>query len=245
RTYNIIISPTDKAILGTDYVVKNNYIGTNIKGTKGFGERNGIGVWASQTTGLTIENNVISSNGKGIVVGSNGFGSLACDNTTIQHNIIGLDATGKSGLGNELHGVLVAFAKNTLISHNVISDNGGNGIQTGVAEHTTITHNNIGSDKEGRHRIGNGHNGIQLGTLVAAGIPSKDDIVQDNLIVGNHANGVEVRSRATNELIDHNCIIKNKENGVQVLCSDAIVTNNTIRDNGQSTVVIAGVVTSP
>lgn len=245
RTYNIIISPGDPEFISPDYVIKNNFIGTNLKGTKGFGERNGVGVWASQTTRLSIEDNLISGNAKGIVIGSNSFGHRPCDSTTIERNIIGLNACGTKPLGNELHGVLVAWAQNTLISHNVISANGGNGIQTGVAAQTSILHNRIGTDKEGHHRMGNGHNGIQLGTLVAAGIPSQDDVVEGNLIVGNHANGVEVRSHATNELISHNCIVKNRENGVQVLCSDAIVTNNKIKDNDGSTVVIGGVVTSP
>lgn len=237
-TYNVLLGDEN---IG-DRVI-GNYIGTSVGGDKTFDE-NGVGIetFNDDVDGL-IANNLISGNAKGIVLGQNAFSFLPTSNYIIENNTIGLDATGEQALGNRNDGIFLNFALDTTIARNVISANDANGIRTSCAKRTHITDNRIGLDRTGTALFGNGRNGIQLGTLVAQGIPSEDDVIEGNIIAGNKLNGISIQSHAQSATVKNNFIgttltgdqfqrsnegvYGNKKNGIAILCS----THNQILDN--------------
>ena len=99
---NIISASTGSAIgmnSGSNIVIRGNYIGTDITGTKAF--PNGMGVNVSGN-----DNVIIGGTGPGdgnLISGNNGYGIYVynfADETTIFGNKIGTDVTGTKPLGN-------------------------------------------------------------------------------------------------------------------------------------------------
>jgi uncharacterized repeat protein (TIGR01451 family) len=151
----------------TNDVIQGNLVGTDATGTKPLGNGQD-GIYVSGPTGVLIggttpgSGNVISNNlGNGI----NTYPSAS--GLTIQGNYIGTDVTGTQAAGNAKAGVYiwspvgVLIGGTTLGSGNVISSNGGNGIDTFTAAQTlTIEGNNIGTDVTGFKALGNVGAGI-------------------------------------------------------------------------------------
>lgn len=152
---------------------------------------------------VNLTGNVISGNyGYGIQI-STLNDSLV---TTIENNIIGLDSSGNTHLGNSSDGI----HSNTgiqEISGNVISDNGGHGIRIGgdqydAIEEVLISSNIIGLDKTGTKERGNEFSGILSeralvrieGNYISHnlnGIDSRGDSVTiRNNFIGTDINGV-------------------------------------------------------
>ena len=183
--------------------VAGNFIGTNAAGT---------GAVANSLAGVRIENagtntvgalgatarNVISGNLQdGIVVAGSTSGS-----TLIVGNLIGLDATGATALGNAGSGVFVSGAPSTQIggdnplARNIISANGGAGVSIEGATATVnyVQGNYIGTDITGALDRGNVANGVALangtlGNLIGGFIPA-----EGNVIAGNGGNGVRLEN---------------------------------------------------
>ena len=153
-------------IAANDSIV-GNLVGTDATGTHALGNgQDGISV--SGPTGVLIggagagAGNVISNNGGN---GINTFPSAT--GLTIQGNEIGTDVTGTQPMGNADDGVYIWSPANVLIggttpgSGNVISNNGGNGIDTFTTDQTlTIEGNDIGTGVTGLLTMGNGGSGI-------------------------------------------------------------------------------------
>ena len=152
---------------GTAAIVKGNYIGTDVTGTKAL-----KGPGPSVQFGITVftnnhviggteagAQNIISGNDIGIQVG--GFSSPP-NGVVIQGNIIGLNAQGTAALPNSQHGVVFSGADNNTLggiqsgAANIIAFNGGDGVQV-----TSGTGNSI----RGNSIFSNGELGIDLGFL--------------------------------------------------------------------------------
>ena len=207
--------------------ITNNLIGTNIAGTAavptgtGFNP-NGMGVLIQQfypavdfgfpASTITLNNNVISGNTFGVMLGANGY-FIAVYGTQITDNFIGTDLTGTLVIPNTLDGINLNSAVNSSINGNVIANNGRTGIATGKAKNTIIKSNEI---------VNNGNNGIQLGAVVAVGVPSFGDIVggalayEGNYIANNGGHGIQVVSYTQQETIQGNTITNNALDGIRL-----------------------------
>ena len=161
--------------------------------------------------------NVISGNdGSGIQI--TGTGSAG---TLIANNTIGTDAAGSVAIGNQVDGILLNDAYQTLIggtaaqAGNLISGNGQNGIVVSnlapapagvLGALNTIQGNRIGTDRGGAAAVPNGNDGVFIDgailTLVG-GTPSG----AGNLISGNVSSGIEIAGTAsTSNQVDGNTI---------------------------------------
>jgi CSLREA domain-containing protein len=147
--------------------IENNYIGTDAAGNKALGN-SGAGVYdygSGNTYGGTTAGlgNVIS--------GNKSSGLYAGGSITIEGNYFGTDATGNVALGNKGSGISTsqdtfgAPILSTIITNNVVSDNGGRGVfVTGSSQPSKATYmianNLIGTDAAGTAAMGNGLEGL-------------------------------------------------------------------------------------
>jgi parallel beta-helix repeat protein len=138
------------------------------------------------------------------------------------------DLMADSVYGNQMVGIVIDGA--TITSYqatinssfqlsNVISGNGGNGINLHKASSSVIAMNYIGTDVTGTVDLGNVQNGIQLtskstgnligGEATGGNAPTTDVFVvppQGNLISGNNANGVLIQKNSTGNQLSGNFI---------------------------------------
>lgn len=197
--------------LATGNVIQGNLIGTNVTGTIAVpNTRHGVVlVGAHQTTiggGIANARNVISGNGfSGIALGGViTTVALHCVGTVIEGNLIGTDITGTLGIGNAQSGVSLVAATDTRIggataeTGNVISGNGGDGINTfsssatGVAIptiRTVISNNRIGTDITGNAALPNRRSGIII-TGTQDSLIGGSGLTDGNVISGNLGNGI-------------------------------------------------------
>lgn len=216
---NVLIFFADESL-----IIQGNTIGPDITGTQAVSP-NGIGVFLydslSTPVSLQIDSNQISANTYGIVVGENSFSNAQFIGVQITNNLIGVDATGALPLPNTLDGILLGFAENTYIAGNVISANERHGIRTGKARYTTITDNSIGSDISETIALGNGGDGIRLGTT-GVGLQSFGDVIggakpgTGNFIAYNAGNGIKTFSFVEDETIIGNTIAYNGKAGIYI-----------------------------
>jgi gliding motility-associated-like protein len=220
----------------------NNKIGTNPAGTAcvttgtpnevaGMGGNGYDGINLSNSSGFTIENNVISCNGNGDVatspLGKRGLYLENADNNIIIGNKIGTDITGNLALPNYKSGILISQNSDgntiggSLPAHqNIIS---GNGLNTGgyatvqdkhgividwggtneSSDNNKILGNYIGLAANGTC-LGNSKNGVEIigeGTLNAVGGTTP---AEGNYIGCNGANGVSVGMGSSANTIQNN-----------------------------------------
>jgi hypothetical protein len=123
---------------------------------------------------------------KGLVINrfnADGISMSDTNGNIIEGNFIGTDVTGSIDLGNSGHGITSQpFIGFHVIRGNLISGNGGNGINLGLGLTNFIEDNFIGTDATGTYALGNALNGImaRMGTATA----------QRNVISGNGQNGI-------------------------------------------------------
>jgi hypothetical protein len=194
-------------------VVEQNFIGTNASGTAVEG---GARVYVSSAAGVssanTIADNVIA--GTGCCVQFSGV-----SDSQVLRNYIGTDASGTVGLSDGTGVGIQVFGDRNLLSGNVIART-----ETGIfvqppSSDTRIEANRIGTDKDGKHDLGNSSLGIHsrggTRTIVGGADPAaqnvisgngagidifgSDTVVQGNLIgtditgtldLGNHGGGI-------------------------------------------------------
>ncbi|PWU18374.1 MAG: hypothetical protein C5B50_09305 [Verrucomicrobia bacterium] len=249
------LGPVRNQILG-------NYIGLNRDGT--FGWINlGSGILISNATQITIgapdAGNVISASGADGV----GVWSSLSKSNVIQANFIGTGLLGTSFLANSNNGIHIVDSPYNTIggpapyttiggarsgSANVISGNGGNGIEIDGSMGNTVQGNMIGTDVTGQLLLANSKDGILLSTNPVTAQASSNNIIGGlatgnpagasaaNVIGGNGRNGIEIGPGASGNQILGNSIgmnglgqtrVPNAWNGVALLDS----TNNTIGGN--------------
>jgi uncharacterized repeat protein (TIGR01451 family) len=132
-------------------------------------EINGAGA-GSSADGLFFLTGSAGSTVRGLVI--NRFAQDGIDlqtaSNTVQNCFIGTDLTGTQALGNGADGIAIFEAGYNLIGGaanglgNVISGNGGAGIQVANGPANVIQGNVIGADLTGTQPLGNGDDGIQL-----------------------------------------------------------------------------------
>ena len=181
---NIISGNKSEGVIisGTNNLVAGNYIGTDTTGNNKIGNSDfGVvinGPASNNTVGGTVAGagNVISGNGGGVEISGNSANTAT--GNVIAGNYIGVKAAGTAALGNTNDGVLLAFAGNNTIGGsagtafqgpctgacNVISGNGGNGVELNgnLTTGNLVQGNYIGTDVNGAAEIGNTLDGVLL-----------------------------------------------------------------------------------
>ena len=241
-------------------IIEENYIGTDLSGTKSLGNNRGIVIAAGQGTNPNeniIRNNLISGNTLlGILV--NGDERDDRKGNFIWQNFVGTDYTGKQLLEKTLdtpkHGVVIGqgnltnftaryFAENNQVRGNVIAGNHKTNLWlSNYASHNRIECNYIGTDLTGTTALGNCVDGLLIGGT-RSNAPTRLNTVRYNLIAGNaqcqgnwEAN-VTFQWGATDNIVENNLIgtdITGKRGLSPILSSDGIGIKqpaNLIRNN--------------
>lgn len=192
----------------TNITIQNNYIGTDPSGN--LPRPNKDGIWISQTQNITVSDNIISGNS------SVGIGlQLDVDDSDIENNIVGLNASSSYELAND-YGIVVRESNNVRVVRNAISGNTGVGIEVRDADNGVVIDSNF--------------IGTNTGTIMS--FPNKVgiELVQKNEPSGQPIDGPK------NVQVRNNTIMYNEEGGVDVSGSNTYnntITGNTIaKDNG-------------
>ena len=188
---NVAIGSSRRLDLGN--VIEGNLIGTNPEGTAALPAINPFGLEITDSPGNVVVANVISGNaGVGLaVLGQSSTG------TVIQCNKIGTDFTGTASVPNSGNGLLISDDSGVVIGGmalgdgNLISGNGGNGVDIGDGwAGVVLLGNGIGTDASGGRRWPTGRWGArqQLGGRHGR----RGGSGSANLISGNGGSGVGI-----------------------------------------------------
>jgi hypothetical protein len=212
---NVISGNTEDGveIIGTgasNNVVEGNYIGTDVSGAAALGNHIGVVIDGTATNNTVGGLTSMPGTGAGNVISGNSTYGIALSgpDTTIQGNLIGLNAAGTAALGNGTWGIIGSapgdvIGGTTPGAGNVVSGNGADGIWVSQGN-TLVQGNRVGTDITGTVAIGNGRDGILVldtdtvtigGTANGAG----------NLISGNASMGLQIDG-STNVLAQGNFI---------------------------------------
>ncbi|MET0618762.1 MAG: S-layer homology domain-containing protein [Thermoanaerobaculia bacterium] len=169
--------------------VLGNLIGVDVSGEEALPNLNGVHL-SSFGVDVAILDNVISSNtNAGIIVSGGGV---------IQGNRVGLSASGTKALGNGGDGVSISSEPSTLGGPgpgegNVISANGGIGVNLSFSSDVVVQGNFIGTDATGALPFGNGTGGIRCVSCTNSVIGGTN-AGEGNIIAFNGANGVSLHN---------------------------------------------------
>ncbi|MEK7685264.1 MAG: right-handed parallel beta-helix repeat-containing protein [Verrucomicrobiota bacterium] len=131
--------------------------------------------------------NIISGNQVGVQLSG-----ASSSTVKIQNNFIGTDGAGTNALGNTQDGILCQSFRSATIRSNVISGNGGHGINlgwTGIVS-VEVSDNSIGVGVIARPGLGNGGDGIRLDLREAGQFQSV--LIQRNAVCDNGQHGLEL-----------------------------------------------------
>jgi parallel beta-helix repeat protein len=190
---------------GTGNVVEGNYVGTDVSGTKAVPNGTGgatAGILLGGTSATVVGNLVSGNNGAGILLWNT-------SGDTVESNVIGTDVTGSVALPNQEPGVfLFQNAKANQIgapgAGNLVSGNNSYGIWIDYSDvqNNVVQANRIGTNAAGTAALANTSTGIVVGASnntvggSAAG--------QGNVISGNRGDGIDLY--ATGNVIRGNAI---------------------------------------
>lgn len=235
-----------------------NWIAGNRIGTTA----DGSAALPSNNTGIRLyaDGNVVGTNGDGVsdalegnlISGHDyGVGINNSSNHTIAGNVIGLDATGSTILGNDSNGIdcnaSAVDSRDILIEDNVISGNGSRGFSTfyNGCRQITITNNRIGTNISGTAVLGNGAEGI----IISAGdwYTITNNIISGNgtngtaagITTGDGANNITVTDNVIGSDVNGTAALGNTGDGIQIQFSNNYtIRNNQIGGNGSEGVMI-------
>ena len=188
---------------GTSNLVLGNYIGVDITGTKPLAN-DGNGLYLEYMGNITVGGttpgaaNVISANqGIGIWVYSE-VGSPEL----IEGNKIGTDKSGTVALGNTSDGIAIEAAGvtvggTTASARNIISANGGNGVNfflifSAPNPPNVVEGNSIGTDATGTIALGNAHDGVLMSNFATGILIGGTKAADGNIIAYNAGSGVGI-----------------------------------------------------
>jgi parallel beta-helix repeat protein len=163
---------------------------------------------------------VITSSGniiQGLVINQfprNGIyvlGDRANDNN-IRGNYIGTDSTGTMDLGNQWDGVMITGgALFNTVEGNIISGNGGVGVNIAGSDHNRVVGNFIGVDRSGNNVLGNEIDGIQIHDYARNNLVGGLEEGERNVISGNGYCGIRILVFADSNQVIHNRIGTNAD----------------------------------
>jgi hypothetical protein len=198
-----------------------NYIGTDATGQNGLGGFEGIILTAAPDTTVGGSapgaGNVISDNFYGIYIFSTTQGP---DNSTIQGNLIGTNASDTAALGNLYAGLLLDGGNNLLIGGSSAGDGNvvsGTVYDDGIdieTDNALIQGNWIGTDATGTISIPNAIYGIVALYFTSGATIGGTTAGAGNLISNNGASGIDIL--AANTLVQGNTIESNVSDGVTI-----------------------------
>lgn len=195
---NVIAGNGGDGIQGSA-VIQGNFIGTTADGTAALGN-DGFGIKGGGMVGGAAP-------GAGNVISGNALDGLDLSGmSVVQGNLIGVDASGTSGLGNGGWGIIVSTSDNLIGgtedgAGNVIGANGKDGIAFGRWDNQ-VEGNWIGTDRNGSVDLGNAGHGITFlnsgadRVSIGGATPGAG-----NVIAFNEGSGVNVFGR----VLSHNC----------------------------------------
>jgi hypothetical protein len=133
-------------------------------------------------------------------------------NNILAGNFIGVDATGKNAMANNLAGVYIQVPGNTIGgvapgAGNVISGNAQNGvfIYGGATSNNVVQGNFIGTDATGRTAVANGFSGVAISNA-PANIIGGTASGAGNVISGNANSGINLGGNTSGTVIQGNFI---------------------------------------
>lgn len=217
-----VISGNDNGIfLGEDCIgalIEGNYIGLNPAGTAAIANTsNGIVVGDAVAAGNGSDMNTIGGTAAGagnVISGQNGAGDTGIliqfgSTAIVQGNFIGLNAAGTAAVPNTT-GIEILNASGNFIGsvgagRNIISGNSDDGISLNSipSPGNLVRGNYIGLGPDGDTDLGNGADGIFLGTGTGA---TACTIGPGNVISGNAGDGIQLDASANANQITGNII---------------------------------------
>lgn len=242
---------TIKNSSATGNLVEGNYIGTNTAGDTQVSIHHSGGISI-----LSAPNNTIGGTNAGArnVIANGIF--ISTDNTIVQGNYLGTDAAGLDAIGDAI-GVDIAGSNNTIGgsdpgARNLISGNGGAGVEIAFNSSATysgnkIQNNYIGVDVTGGVALPNANGGVIIKNLGYPTGSATGNLVSGNVIAGNNKDGIQFTGpNVTQNTIQGNLIgvaangttaLGNDEEGIRLFQA----TNNTIggTNSGEGNVIAA------
>ncbi len=219
---------------GPNQIIRGNKIGTDRSGTVAV--PNGFGIYESLNAGGGHFIGGTNPSDRNLVSANNIHGiQLKSENSVIQGNFIGTNASGTAALGNNGSGIRIS-SDNNLIggpgSGNLISGNGSDGVilssANWVNSNIVVQGNIVGTDISGTNPIPNGGDGIFFidggGGIIGGLSPG-----EGNLSAFNAGDGIE--AEGPNQQILGNTSFNNGFAGVEIN-GDALISQNSIYDNG-------------
>lgn len=243
--YGILISSATTA------TVRGNIVGLNSAGTAAYANANGIGLTGAGTFTIggstAAERNVISGNTTVGVV-------LTAGTSTLEGNYIGAGSDGATDLGNGGNGVTGSGVAGLSLTNNVISGNGGLGVQLSNCDNATIDGNIIGMTATGLASLSNSNTGLYL-LSGSDGATITDNVVSSNGIGGSGSNryGIRLETCASAVIrgnmvgadINGNGGFGNARHGISTVTNPATVggaltgQGNIIRSNGETGIEVS------
>jgi len=169
-----------------------------------------------------------------LISGEGNIGIGLWDSTTsfnvIKGNYIGTDLSGTAAWGRRQDGIHINGAHHNRIIGNLISGNGGNGVQVfnNNDSSNTLIGNYIGTDASGARGVGNRGQGIY--------IHQANNIVigPGNIVAFNGGDGIVICANSMHNTIVQNSIHGNGGNGISVRANSLRnrITRDSIHDNG-------------
>ncbi|MFN3404249.1 MAG: T9SS type A sorting domain-containing protein [Cytophagaceae bacterium] len=164
-TNNIICANGQQGLFiyqGANAIIKGNRIGIALNGTTGLGNL-GAGVFIELCDNLVFGGN--EAGGRNIVSDNKqrGITIARCLNPQVINNLIGVNETGNTALGNTQIGLTIENnSHDPIVTHNVISSNGQIGLFVVNSERSIIKSNKIGLGLNEITSLGNGTHGIEV-----------------------------------------------------------------------------------
>lgn len=185
--------------------IYSNKIGTNFRGDGAIPNKFGIVLVNNFQIqiGDKEKGNLISGNEIGIHLLSSPLPEF---NNNIKGNYIGVDGKGEKAIPNEI-GIVVECSGNIIgdiegKGGNLISGNSKAGILIKDGSLNIVQGNFIGTDKDGKYAIPNGDGIVIMSTKNEVALT--DNIISNNLISGNKANGIRIGKDVGNTVIEKN-----------------------------------------
>ena len=206
---NIISGNSDRGVLlsdagTTNNLVQGNYIGTNASGAAAIPNSCEGALICCGASGNTVGG---TTAGAANIISGNTWSGVCLYNSTnnlVQGNYIGTNATGTAAVANASNGVAIlnGASGNTIggtvaAARNIISGNGGRGMELNDASNNLVQGNYIGTNATGAAAIPNVLEGVII-CNGAANTIGGTTAGAANIISGNTGNGVCLLSSTTN-----------------------------------------------